>query len=636
MSKRVIKKVISMVTALTLASGISGNIIPLQSDIVAKAESIVPAISEYATAEQMMSDSFSLNEASKVKRVVFGGPINPSLERNKTIWAIAGTDKGIAKKNIVMLTAKGNFGDPSMNYTYPFEDNVLKENSSVQSGYQTCFNNDPDRNRRLMSCTTAGPVQKVLASHYGASDLRNYFVKLASDLNYFTADEQQLMIPVTVTTRDVYNNCNYTTTDKLYAPTVGENLAGTSRSRLTKFYVGTHDDIECDIVEEKAKSGNTVYGAYNDFYTRTSGYFLSSVKGGGDTVWAGNDYGFESEGTNKGRVDMPYAGSTNTNAMRPTPVLTLDARALLFGSVARCDGGTAAGNGYTIDDRFYPFTLRFYDNSKIASKFTYTSNKVTMTKGADSGNTSLYIQGKSGNTVWYYSVSVKNAEITAEEVMTKVNAAEDGILTAPPSFTNCKLWLETTNISNHITYAKYAEGTSYPKDIHNLSDVFKNDSENDSAQETIPAKDAGTVITGASSQFVVTDADSVKYKASTNKKATKITVPDEVTDENGHVYKVTAIDKNAFKNSKKAKSIVTGKYVVRIYKGAFKGCKNVKTITLNANTLKTIDKGAFSGLNGVTFIIKAKDKKTAQALFKKITGKGGAKNAKMKFKKSKT
>ena len=64
---------------------------------------------------------------------------------------------------------------------------------------------------------------------------------------------------------------------------------------------------------------------------------------------------------------------------------------------------------------------------------------------------------------------------------------------------------------------------------------------------------------------------------------------------------------------------------VSVKKGAFKGCKKLKTITL-ANKKVTIKKGAFAGLNTKKITIKApKMSKKALKKFKKALKKAGFK-----------
>ena len=55
-------------------------------------------------------------------------------------------------------------------------------------------------------------------------------------------------------------------------------------------------------------------------------------------------------------------------------------------------------------------------------------------------------------------------------------------------------------------------------------------------------------------------------------------------------YKVTAIDKNAFKNNRKLKKVTIGNKVTKIGAGAFSGAKNLKAITIKSKLLKSVGK----------------------------------------------
>lgn len=109
----------------------------------------------------------------------------------------------------------------------------------------------------------------------------------------------------------------------------------------------------------------------------------------------------------------------------------------------------------------------------------------------------------------------------------------------------------------------------------------------------------GTVIDDAASKakFVVTKSEAgnyeVAYKGTTNKKATKITVPNTVTKD-GIVYKVTSISANALKNNKKVTKVTMGSNMVTIGANAFSGCSKLKTVSIGKN-VKTIGKRAFNG-----------------------------------------
>ncbi|MDE6432908.1 MAG: leucine-rich repeat protein [Lachnospiraceae bacterium] len=109
----------------------------------------------------------------------------------------------------------------------------------------------------------------------------------------------------------------------------------------------------------------------------------------------------------------------------------------------------------------------------------------------------------------------------------------------------------------------------------------------------------GTVIDDAASKakFVVTKSAAgnyeVAYKGTTNKKATKITVPNTVTKD-GIVYKVTSISANALKNNKKVTKVTMGSNMVTIGANAFSGCSKLKTVSIGKN-VTTIGKRAFNG-----------------------------------------
>ena len=76
----------------------------------------------------------------------------------------------------------------------------------------------------------------------------------------------------------------------------------------------------------------------------------------------------------------------------------------------------------------------------------------------------------------------------------------------------------------------------------------------------------------------------------------KVSIKSKLTI-NGVKYKVTAIAKKAFKNNKKIKTVVIGKNVKKIGKGAFAGCKNLKYIKVKSKNIKKLLKK--SGYKGV-------------------------------------
>lgn len=93
-------------------------------------------------------------------------------------------------------------------------------------------------------------------------------------------------------------------------------------------------------------------------------------------------------------------------------------------------------------------------------------------------------------------------------------------------------------------------------------------------------------------------------------------------------YKVTAIEKNAFKGSKKLKKAVVGRNVKAIGSKAFYKCGKLKIITVKSTKMSSVGKGAFKGI-AKKAAVKVPKKKTAA--YKKMLRKAGLpKTAKVK------
>ncbi len=90
--------------------------------------------------------------------------------------------------------------------------------------------------------------------------------------------------------------------------------------------------------------------------------------------------------------------------------------------------------------------------------------------------------------------------------------------------------------------------------------------------------------------YKVTSSDAqnatVTYIAPQDSQVSHVVIPSAVVI-GGMKYKVTAIEKNAFKNNKKLKSITIGKNIERIGAKAFYGCSKLKKITIKTTKLTT-------------------------------------------------
>ena len=109
----------------------------------------------------------------------------------------------------------------------------------------------------------------------------------------------------------------------------------------------------------------------------------------------------------------------------------------------------------------------------------------------------------------------------------------------------------------------------------------------------------GVVAKSDKATYKVTESDlkngTVAYVGPLDKKATKVTIPATV-EIDGVTFKVTSIEKNAFKNNKKVKTVTIGKNVSKIGAKAFYGCSKLKTLKIKTTklTAKKIGSKAFS------------------------------------------
>lgn len=113
----------------------------------------------------------------------------------------------------------------------------------------------------------------------------------------------------------------------------------------------------------------------------------------------------------------------------------------------------------------------------------------------------------------------------------------------------------------------------------------------------------------------------VTYVKYNNKQAKSITIHNTVVID-GIVFKVTAIEKNAFKNMKKLQKVTIGRYVKSIGDKAFYGCGKLKKLQIKSTVLKKVGKNALKSINkkAVITVPKSKKKSYKKLLQKKGTG----------------
>ncbi|MCM1159787.1 MAG: chitobiase/beta-hexosaminidase C-terminal domain-containing protein [Roseburia sp.] len=157
-------------------------------------------------------------------------------------------------------------------------------------------------------------------------------------------------------------------------------------------------------------------------------------------------------------------------------------------------------------------------------------------------------------------------------------------------------------------------------DNDNKDDNGNNNNNNNNSYAAKPAA-KNTVLTAASQKCLVKVTSSsitnptVAYAGSTNSKAATISVPATVTV-NGITYKVTSVGTGALANNKKVTKVTIGKNVVSIEKNAFKNCTKLKTVTINSTVLNKIGANAFFGDKSLKTITIKSTKLTSKAIGK--------------------
>ena len=192
-------------------------------------------------------------------------------------------------------------------------------------------------------------------------------------------------------------------------------------------------------------------------------------------------------------------------------------------------------------------------------------------------------------------------------------------------------WRFTPADSNYNILTGEAELYHADKPATNVTD---NSATGVTDEKTLPA--VGTKLTSddGKATYKITRSSlknkTVTYAATTNKKVSTIVIPDTVVV-SGVTYQVTAVEKNAFANNKKLKTVTIGKNVTAIGAKAFYGCKNIKTLIIKSKklTTKKIGSKAFSKTPKKMTVKVPKNKFKA---YKKMLIKRGV-NKKVKFKK---
>ena len=315
-------------------------------------------------------------------------------------WYILGKDSGVSGDNTIIFAAS------PIAKNQAFEDDYFK-NKAFQINF---------------GVYESAPTE-VYPNHYGASDLRAKLKTMATNTSYFTTAEQSLMNATTVTTEDKKNSTAYTTTDKLYA------LAA--------------DGLGDSYTTIKAGSDNSTILAMSSYWDSGAWFWLRSPKAG---------YGGEVLLTYP--ADHVYSSVVN-NGLAVQPASNLNLSSVLFASAAEAASSDTA-ELYTIAS-YTTMTLRLEGTGKNIGTVTYntTTGDIKAAKGSTSQTVAIIVQGNDGTDDWYYS-----KQITGTETINVSAIASESYTPSSIDLSACKIWLETTDSTENLTYAVNATETA--------------------------------------------------------------------------------------------------------------------------------------------------------------------------------
>ena len=325
-------------------------------------------------------------------------PAKVYFGNNNQQWWIAGSQ---SNDSITLFSAS------SMRDDVQFESNYM-DNKTYDDKWNCTY---PD-----------GEPAEVFPNHYGASYIRNVTLK-EMEASFFTSSEQALINETTIYTDDTKNNSVYSTTDKLY-------LAYGDQEDYNHITVGKNsaNDLNDGLRIDPSYWGESVLELFwirSPFVSNDDPNDGSSVL----TAWPSKNY-------------PAFNGAQTSNVEKIRPAFELNSSTILFASAV--PSATTTGNLTLQDtDGDGAFTLRYdagkYSKNLGSAVISYDESKVILT---DVPNGTYLVAQNSNGT---YAKQITNE--------TEVSASGMNL----DSFANCKIWLETTDTANRITYAALAE-----------------------------------------------------------------------------------------------------------------------------------------------------------------------------------
>ena len=390
-------------------------------------------------------------------------PAKVYFGNNNQQWWIAGSQ---SNDSITLFSAS------SMRDDVQFESNYM-DNKTYDDKWNCTY---PDRE----------PAE-VFPNHYGASYIRNVTLK-EMEASFFTSSEQALINETTVYTDDTKNNSVYSTTDKLYLAygdqedynhiTVGKNSANDLNDglRIDPSYWG--------------KSVLELFWIRSPFVSNDDPNDGSSVL----TAWPSKNY-------------PAFNGAQTSNVEKIRPAFELNSSTILFASAV--PSATSTGNLTLQDtDGDGAFTLRYdagkYSKNLGSAVISYDESKVILTDVPNG----TYLVAQNSNGAY------------AKQIMNETEVSASGMNL--DNFANCKIWLETTDTANRITYAALAEKEQETA-VNIVADAGLNITSNNGVQEVVPNKAITDIIVEAVDGYFLPDGYEDRIQGLNGLTVTKMT-----------------------------------------------------------------------------------------------------------------
>ena len=385
-------------------------------------------------------------------------PAKVYFGNNNQQWWIAGSQSN----NSLTLFSASSMGDGVQ-----FESNYMS-NKTYDDKWNCTYPN--------------GEPAEVFPNHYGASYIRNVTLK-EMETSFFTGSEQALINKTTIYTYDTKNNSVYSTTDKLY------------------FAYGDQED------DKHITVGKNSANDLNDGLRIDPSYWGKSVL---ELFWIRSPLVRNDDPNDGSNVLTAWPSknpSFNGAQENIRPAFELNSSTILFASAV--PSATTTGNLTLQDtDGDGAFTLRYdagkYSKNLGSAVISYDDSKVILTDVPN--GTYLVAQNSNGA----YAKQITNE--------TEVSASGMNL----DNFANCKIWLETTDTANRITYAALAEKEQETA-VNIVAGAGLNITSNNGVQEVGPNKAITDIIVEAVDGYFLPDGYEDRIQGLNGLTVTKMT-----------------------------------------------------------------------------------------------------------------